>query len=70
MKTFHCQHCGQAVFFENVQCLKCGSQLAFLPDRLNMAAIEPVPEQDGLWRARVPANRKPGGVVRPPGELF
>ena len=59
MKTFHCQHCGQAVFFENVQCLQCGSKLAFLPDRLNMAAIEPVPEQDGLWRARVRGNRKP-----------
>ena len=59
MKTFHCQHCGQAVFFENVQCLKCGSRLAFLPDRLNMAALEPVPEQDGVWRPRVRGNRKP-----------
>ena len=53
MKTFHCQHCGHPVFFENVKCLQCDSALAFLPDRLNMAAIEPVPDQDGLWRPRV-----------------
>lgn len=52
MKTFHCQFCGNPIFFENVQCLRCGSALAFLPDRLNMAAIEPVPERQGLWRPR------------------
>jgi hypothetical protein len=53
MKTFHCQYCGHPLFFENVQCLQCESPLAFLPDRLNMAAIEPVTE-DGqdLWRPR------------------
>jgi hypothetical protein len=51
MKTFHCQSCGHPIFFENVQCLQCGSALAFLPDRLNMAAIEEVEEgQDKLWR--------------------
>lgn len=53
MKTFHCQHCGQPVFFENVQCLQCGSKLAFLPDRLNMTAVEEVPDAAGLWRPRV-----------------
>jgi hypothetical protein len=53
MKTFHCQFCGHPLFFENVQCLQCGSALAFLPDRLNMAAIEEVPGGDeGLWRPR------------------
>ncbi|MEJ8839263.1 zinc-binding metallopeptidase family protein [Ramlibacter sp. AN1133] len=53
MKTFHCQFCGHPVFFENVQCLQCGSALAFLPDRLNMSAIEEVPDGDeGLWRPR------------------
>lgn len=53
MKTFHCQHCGHPIFFENVQCLQCGSALAFLPDRLNMAAIEEVPGAGaGLWRPR------------------
>ena len=53
MKTFHCQFCGNPIFFENVQCLRCGSALAFLPDRLNMAAIEPAPGREGLWQPRV-----------------
>lgn len=56
MKTFHCQYCGNPVFFENVQCLRCGSALAFLPDRLAMAAIEPAPGEGTLWRPRVPAG--------------
>ena len=50
MKTFHCQNCGHPVFFENVKCLQCQSALAFLADRLNMAAIEEVPDAPGLWQ--------------------
>ena len=54
MKTFRCDHCGHALFFENVQCLHCGSALAFLPDRLALCAIEPVPPAgSGLWRRKV-----------------
>ena len=62
MKTFHFQYCGHPLFFENVQCLQCGSALAFLPDRLNMVAIEEVPE-DGkdLWRPRM-RGRKPSAA--------
>jgi hypothetical protein len=52
MKTFHCQTCGNPLFFENVQCLQCESALAFLPDTLMMAAIEPVPGKKDLWRPR------------------
>jgi hypothetical protein len=52
MKTFHCQHCGHPIFFENVKCLQCESALAFLPDRLNMAAIEEAPDGENLWRPR------------------
>jgi hypothetical protein len=52
MKTFHCQYCGHPIFFENVRCLQCGSALAFLPDRMNMAAIEQVPQRKDLWRPR------------------
>lgn len=50
MKTFRCQKCGQALFFENVECLSCKSPLAFLPGRLNLAAIEPVAGAEGLWQ--------------------
>jgi hypothetical protein len=61
MKTFHCDNCGHPVFFENVSCLKCGSSLAFLPDRLAVCAIEPAPAQPGqeggLWQRRTRARR-------------
>ena len=51
MRTFRCDNCGHPLFFENVQCLNCGSALAFLPGRLALCAIEPVPDQtEGLWR--------------------
>jgi hypothetical protein len=53
MKTFRCDNCGHPLFFENVQCLQCGSDLAFLPDRLALCAVEPVPDgQAGLWRRK------------------
>ena len=58
MKTFHCQYCGHPLFFENVKCLQCESPLAFLPDRLNLAAIEPAGGEDGLWRPRAAAQAK------------
>lgn len=56
MRTFHCDHCGHPVFFENVQCLRCGSALAFLPDRLALCAIEPVPGREGVWQRRTRAT--------------
>ena len=48
MKTFHCTHCQNLVFFENVRCLNCGHALAFLPDLGMMAALSE--SRDGLWR--------------------
>ena len=59
MKTFRCDNCGHPLFFENVQCLQCGSALAFLPDRLALCAIEPVPDHDeqGLWQRKRPHRR-------------
>ncbi len=32
MRSFHCQVCGQLVFFENTECLNCGTPLGFAPD--------------------------------------
>ncbi len=52
MKLFNCDNCGSALFFENVICLHCRSRLAFLPDRMELAAIEPVRQADGLWWQR------------------
>ena len=57
MKLFHCDSCGNALFFENVKCLHCGSELAFLPTRMAMAAIEPAPDAQGLWRRKKRGNK-------------
>jgi len=40
MKTFHCDKCGQLVFFENVRCENCGSVLGYVPDKLGIYAFE------------------------------
>ena len=62
MRVFNCDHCGHLVFFDSVQCLHCGSALAFLPDELTMAALAPAP-QDGadLWRRLARRGSPQGG---------
>lgn len=40
MQVFNCDTCGNVVFFESLQCVRCGAQLAFLPDVLQVAAVE------------------------------
>jgi len=59
MRTFRCDNCGRPLFFENVQCLTCGSALAFLPDRLALCAVEPVPGDDQrLWQRKTRRRRE------------
>lgn len=48
MKTFHCNACGSLVFFENVKCVKCGHVLGFLPDEIELCALEASEEHS--WR--------------------
>lgn len=58
MKLFTCQHCGQLLYFENTTCERCGRALGFLPEPMNLSALE----QDGeLWRALA----TPGRLYRP-----
>ncbi len=61
MKTFHCDNCGQLVFFENVRCERCGSPLGYLPDVGEMGAFEIEPAgadgTPGLWRSLHPEAR-------------
>ena len=40
MKPFHCDSCGGLVFFENKACVKCGHVLGFLPEILDLSAVE------------------------------
>jgi hypothetical protein len=49
LKAFHCDGCGNLVFFENVKCVKCGHVLGFLPSSGELAALEPA--ESGAWRA-------------------
>jgi hypothetical protein len=58
MKTFHCTHCQNLIFFENVRCLNCGRSLAFVPDRRAMAALTQSP--DGLWRSELQGTESQG----------
>jgi len=61
MRIFRCDHCGNALYFENVRCLQCGSDLAFLPGRMDLCAVEPLGDgAPGLWQRRAPGRRQPG----------
>ncbi len=48
VKIFHCDYCGQHVFFENVRCVSCEHALAFLTGPMTLAALSE--GADGLWR--------------------
>lgn len=65
MKIFHCGHCEQLVFFENIACVKCGHALAYLPDQSVMGAFEPdgEGEGEGQWRSISPGTK--GHTYRP-----
>jgi hypothetical protein len=51
MDIFHCDHCGQLVYFENTRCLQCGHRLAYLPGVGQMGSLEPL--SNGLWHSPV-----------------
>jgi hypothetical protein len=40
VKLFECQNCGQLIYFENVQCERCGFALGFLPDAAILTALQ------------------------------
>jgi hypothetical protein len=40
MRSYACGHCGRLVFFENSLCLHCGTPLGFVPERLELVALE------------------------------
>ncbi len=58
MKLYHCNTCGQTVHFDNRACVNCGSQLGFLPERLELRSVSPTGnllwqvacEPSGHWR--------------------
>ena len=40
MKLFTCPSCGQRLYFENAQCLACGSVVLYQPDRAEFVLSE------------------------------
>src|ERR1044071_2987372 len=40
MKLFNCNHCGQLLYFENSHCERCGHQLGFVAENLQLVALE------------------------------
>jgi hypothetical protein len=45
MRIFHCDACGELVYFENTSCLTCGTALAYLPDVAEVRALNPTNEE-------------------------
>lgn len=52
MRAFECDECGNLLFFENTQCVECRSALGFLPDVLDLSALQEA--KGNKQRARVP----------------
>ncbi len=50
MKVFHCDHCRQLLFFENVNCVRCGRALAFSPEEKDLLSLDPI-EGSRLWKS-------------------
>jgi hypothetical protein len=53
MKIFHCDHCGQLLFFENTECVSCHHRVAYLPDLQLVGSLDP----DGAEKWRSPLAR-------------
>ncbi|MGC1779731.1 MAG: putative zinc-binding peptidase [Xanthobacteraceae bacterium] len=58
MKLFKCQHCEQMLYFENIVCERCSHRLGFIPEIMNLSALEPQGQasqgqasQGEVWRA-------------------
>ncbi|MDP0501483.1 MAG: putative zinc-binding peptidase [Verrucomicrobiota bacterium JB022] len=48
MKLFFCQQCGNAVYFENTSCVRCGAHLGFVPEIAKLVNFEVASETS--WR--------------------
>jgi hypothetical protein len=47
MKLFSCDHCGNALYFENVVCERCGHRLGYVPMANALLSLE---ADNGVWR--------------------
>jgi hypothetical protein len=63
MRIFTCSSCQHTVFFENVQCTRCGRRLAYLPAQRILSAVEPLDAQEEAGPASLfrPLSTRAGG---------
>jgi hypothetical protein len=66
MRLFACRVCQQTLYFESVQCTKCGRQLSYLPDQAQVCAIEPAPVANPALSAGVATGAMTGLVPPEP----
>ena len=66
MRAFACPRCGQLVFFENFECLRCHAPLGFDPDLQAMVLVDG--NDPGARRCANQAQAACNWVVREPGQ--
>jgi hypothetical protein len=66
--SFACGHCGRLVFFENTVCLNCSTELGFLPESLELVALDR-PPGNGLHRCANATIAACNWMVSEPGRL-
>jgi hypothetical protein len=54
MKVFHCDHCDQLLFFENVRCVRCGRALAYVPELRELTSLDHLGGEE--WRSPLAAG--------------
>ncbi|WP_419896478.1 zinc-binding metallopeptidase family protein [Roseomonas sp. USHLN139] len=58
MRLFGCEVCGQLLYFENTQCVRCGATLGYLPARNRLTALDPDEAGEGM-----PGTPTPEGAL-------
>ncbi len=48
MRLFNCEVCGQLLYFENTQCMRCGATLGYLPNKNRLSALNPAAGEEGV----------------------
>ncbi|MEX1297715.1 MAG: putative zinc-binding peptidase [Desulfotignum sp.] len=56
MKVFPCDCCGNLLYFENTNCVRCGAKLGFLTDAMHLSAIS-VPDDHDCDRMPDPGRQ-------------
>ncbi|KAA2214763.1 zinc-binding metallopeptidase family protein [Teichococcus oryzae] len=51
MRLFSCEVCGQLLYFENTQCMRCGATLGYLPNKNRLSALDPAAGEAGVVSA-------------------